>query len=401
MRTMALATVAAAAAVALSLFDAAPADAQFNPKSFKAPVRSVPRSLKMKPTFTKKAIVKTPKTIGKVPKTIGKLPSKTITKVPTKTITKLPAKSFVKKATLGKGTVNLKALPHYKPVASKGLLKGKLPVPKNIQPKLKLAHFPHKKHHHHFAPFIQRPWKSAFFWVAVAGIGYLTIPALYYDRFYTCMDVDDPVYDDCLYILDEAALEEEEVVRISMPAQATYRYRASAPAKQECPACRWDRFVERRWNQSYSWVKLPDIGNVTVPDTYYDRFFKFAGANPPNYPQACQVLQEAAAGEAGEVERVSMPSGAGYRFEAEAAPAQECKSCTFEPFVDRKWNREFVWVEIPQTGNVTVPEDSYDSFYRYASADPPDYKAACKVLVEAAAADTVQTTALDNRRGLE
>lgn len=209
MRTMALATVAAAAAVALSLFDAAPADAQFNPKSFKAPVRSVPRSLKMKPTFTKKAIVKTPKTIGKVPKTIGKLPSKTITKVPTKTITKLPAKSFVKKATLGKGTVNLKALPHYKPVASKGLLKGKLPVPKNIQPKLKLAHFPHKKHHHHFAPFIQRPWKSAFFWVAVAGIGYLTIPALYYDRFYTCMDVDDPIYDDCLYILDEAALEEE------------------------------------------------------------------------------------------------------------------------------------------------------------------------------------------------
>src|SRR5581483_10440392 len=220
MRTMALATVAAAAAVALSLFDAAPADAQFNPKTFKAPARTAPRTLKVQPrTFTKKAIVKTPRTITKVPKTI--------TKVPTKTITKLPTKTFVKKTTLGKGTVNLKTLPHYKPVAGKGLLKGKLPVPKHIQPKLKLANFPHQKYHHHFAPFIQRHWKGAFFWVAVAGIGYLTIPALYYDRFYSCVDVDDPIYDDCLYILDEAALEEEEVVRISMPAQATYRYRAS------------------------------------------------------------------------------------------------------------------------------------------------------------------------------
>jgi hypothetical protein len=57
-----------------------------------------------------------------------------------------------------------------------------------------------------------------------------------------------------------------------------------------------------------------------------------------------------------------------------------------------------VWVQVPQTGNVTVPEDSYDSFYRYASAEPPNYPAACKVLVEAAAADTVMTTALDTRR---
>ena len=57
-------------------------------------------------------------------------------------------------------------------------------------------------------------------------------------------------------------------------------------------------------------------------------------------------------------------------------------------------------MQVPQTGNVTVPEDSYDRFYGYASAEPPNYPAACKVLVEAAAADTVMTTALDTRRDL-
>ena len=46
-----------------------------------------------------------------------------------------------------------------------------------------------------------------------------------------------------------------------------------------------------------------------------------------------------------------------------------------------------------------VPEDAYDRFYGYASADPPNYPAACKVLVEAAAEDTVMTTALDTSRG--
>jgi hypothetical protein len=58
-------------------------------------------------------------------------------------------------------------------------------------------------------------------------------------------------------------------------------------------------------------------------------------------------------------------------------------------------------VQVPQTGNVTVPEDAYDRFYQYASAEPPNYTAACKVLTEAAAADTVMTTSLDTRSGLE
>ena len=50
---------------------------------------------------------------------------------------------------------------------------------------------------------------------------------------------------------------------------------------------------------------------------------------------------------------------------------------------------------MPETGNVTVPEDVYDRFYGKIGGQPPNYPAACRVLVDAAAADTVATTSLD------
>jgi len=398
MKATMVVSAAAAAVVALTLFDTTPSDAAPRNRGAtvrKAPsVRSVQPRVQQKPRYNK---------VTKVP-----LKTRKITKIPKGTggaafVKKGKSGNFVKKATIGKGALNLRRLPLHKAAAGNALLKGRLGVPQNIRPKLTLTHAPGKKFHHHFSPFVQRHWKKAFFWVAVAGIGYVTVPSLYYDRFYSCVSVDDPIYDDCSYILSYAALEEEEVVRVSMPASAKYRYTAkSEPKPADCPSCRWDRFVERKWNQSYSWVKLPQIGNITVPEAYYDRFYTYAGASPPNYPQACQVLQDASAvTDEREVSRVSMPSDAGYRYEADTAPTQECKSCTLEPFVERKWNKEYVWVQVPQTGNVTVPEDAYDRFYGYASAEPPNYPAACKVLVEAAAADTVMTTALDTRRGLE
>jgi hypothetical protein len=166
----------------------------------------------------------------------------------------------------------------HKAAAGTALLKGRLAPPQNIKPKLTLTHAPSLKFRPRFAPFVQRPWRKAFFWVALAGIGYLTIPELYYDRFYSCMSVDDPIWDDCTYILSYAALEEEEVVRVSMPARAKYRYTAkAAPRPADCPSCQWDRFVERKWNQSFAWVKLPQVGNITVPEAYYDRFYTYAG----------------------------------------------------------------------------------------------------------------------------
>ena len=84
----------------------------------------------------------------------------------------------------------------------------------------------------------------------------------------------------------------------------------------------------------------------------------------------------------------SMPSDAVYRYSASPAHKQKT-SCSFQPFVERKWNHAFVWVQIPSVGNVTVPEDYYDRFYAYVAQDPPDHSSACKLLVEAVAADTV------------
>jgi hypothetical protein len=360
MRITSLTSAAAAVVVGLTLFDATPADAAQRGRTV-------------------------------VRKSSPVLRNRTITK---RTFTKKTT-TFVKKSTIGKGALNLRTIPVRNATAGSQLLSGRLAVPKQVKPKLSLVLAPPVKFRPRFAPFVQRHWKKAFFWVAVAGIGYLTIPQLYYNQFYTCLDSDDPVYDDCLYILSYAAVEEEDYVRVSMPEKAAYRYKATAaPVKDECPSCRWDDFVERRWKEDFSWVRIPDIGNVTVPDTHYERFHSHASANPPNYPRACQVLEQAAAvsGES-KIDRLTMPADATYRHEAETNAAQQCRSCTLDRFVERKWNREFVWVQIPQTGNVTVPEETYDSFYRYASAEPPNYPAACKVLTEAAAADTLMALA--------
>jgi len=394
MQTTTFVSAAAAVVVALTLFDIAPVEAAVQRRAVtvrkiqRSPSRTVTPRVIHKKTGTVRTFTKS-KRLGPAGGIVGKT-------------TTFKKATIIKKSTIGTGTLNLRRLPLHKAAVGTPFLKGRMAVPLHLKPKLTLTHAPALKFRPRFAPFIQRHWKKAFFWVAVAGIGYLTIPEIYYDDFYTCVGVDDPVYDDCIWMLSYWALEEEEVVRVSMPASATYRYRATAPVRQDCPACRWDRFVERKWNQSYAWVKIPDVGNVTVPEAYYDRFYTFAGATPPNYPQACQVLQEAAATkEESELLRITMPPDATYRYQAEAAPAQQCTSCTLEPFVDRKWNREYVWVQVPQTGNVTVPEDAYDRFYQYASAEPPNYTAACKVLTEAAAADTVMTTSLDTRSGLE
>ena len=69
--------------------------------------------------------------------------------------------------------------------------------------------------------------------------------------------------------------------------------------------------------------------------------------------------------------------------------------------MERKWNHPFVWVQIPQTGNVTVPEDYYDRFYTLVGQEPPNYHSACKLLAEALAADTVApATRRDGPRSL-
>jgi hypothetical protein len=190
------------------------------------------------------------------------------------------------------------------------ILNGRLSVPHNLKPKLTLTKLPNAQFQKKMGPFVQKYWKKPFFWVALAGIGYVTVPELYYDRFLGCIEDED--YDGCVTMLSIAAVEEEDSVarvRYPMPATATYRYKASvAPsAVASSPAdksstlastaatCSLDPFVERKWNSAFVWVRIPETGNVTVPEDYYDRFQGAVANSPPNYQAACAVLSEAAA----------------------------------------------------------------------------------------------------------
>src|SRR5215510_4398184 len=123
----------------------------------------------------------------------------------------------------------LRNLPVSKAVAGTALTRGRVAVPKNLRPRVTLTRAPAIAFRPRLLPFVQRHWRNPFFWAAVAGIGYLTIPELYYDRFYRCVNVDDPDYQCAVDLLSSAVLSEEEVVRVSMPAGADYRYRARAP----------------------------------------------------------------------------------------------------------------------------------------------------------------------------
>jgi len=224
-------------------------------------------------------------------------------KVEKKIITKTPlagtgsAAAFAKK---GGPQLKFKGLPITPAVASTSLRVGRLGMPQNLKPKFTLAKAPKAQFQYRLAPFMQRHWKKAFFWVAVAGFGYLTIPELYYDRFLGYVSVDDPDYEGCIHLLSLAALEEEEeIVRVRrpMPANAVYRYSATVAPEpvSSGPSCAFEPFIDRNWSRPYAWVQIPKIGNVTVPEEYYDRFYGFVAAVPPNYSGACAVLVEAAA----------------------------------------------------------------------------------------------------------
>lgn len=350
MRLAAIASATLALAVAATLFDPTPADARRSMgarisrapvatrRVFRAPVvkrQTLTRSLKVerrsiatatkKKSFTplvkKKAITTVPlkkkaatlPLVKKAPlikkKEFVKTPliKKEIVKTPL--IKKGPDLAFKKAKHLKFGKVNIAKMPVTKAVAGTRMLSARLALPKNITPKVSLIKPPQQKFHARMAPFVQRHWKKAFVWVAVAGIGYMTIPETYYDRFLGYVSSDDPDYEGCIHLLSLAALEEEEeIVRIRHPKPVTVPYKFTAKVapeevkleKQEVkqaqgPTCSFDPFIERNWSRPFVWVQIPSVGNVTVPEDYYDRFYGFAGAQPPNYQAACAVLVEASA----------------------------------------------------------------------------------------------------------
>jgi len=327
-------------------------------------------------------------------------------------------------------------LPYYKPVANTSTLRGRITVPGNLQPKYTFSKSPYGGVKGRLTPFVQRHWRRAFYWVAIAGLGYLTVPEEYYDRFFAYVDGDDPNYDGAVGLLSLAAVRDEEGdrVRHPMPAGAAYRYRAPvgpaniASTRANLPVLRamagdathlgrigvpdnlrpratllrlpraslvgrLGAFVQRPWRGNFFWVSIVGVGYLTVPEESYDRFLQSVSGQDPDYEAVVAQLSVAAVRDAEEGrERSPMPSSASYRYQATAVPSDQPprgEACSLESFVERKWNRAFVWILIPQTGNVTVPEDLYDRFYAQVSASPPDYQGACTLLVGAAAADTI------------
>jgi hypothetical protein len=198
-------------------------------------------------------------------------------------------------AVAGKGWA--RNLPVSKAVSGSAVARGRVAVPPHVRPRLTLVNAPAAYLRPRFAPFIQRQWRRAFFWAAVAGVGYLTIPQLYYDRFYGCVSVLDPDYGCAVDLLSAAALEDENEtsrVHYAMPSDAVYRYSARA-APQPTTTCSFQPFVERKWNRAFVWVQIPSVGNVTVPEDHYDRFYASLAQEPPDYSAACKLLVEVVA----------------------------------------------------------------------------------------------------------
>jgi hypothetical protein len=293
-----LASASMAAALALTMVDATPADAAQR----KFMVRKVQKLSVAKPATRQSHVLRHMKRTQKLQKL--KVTKPLVVKKDTKLVTTKPLiRKDLSKVLVKGGGSHLKLgkagkLPVFKPVAASAALKGRVGVPmQNFKPKLTLMKAPKPQFSHRFSPFVQRHWKKAFFWVAVAGIGYLTVPELYYDRFVTYVEADD--YDGCIHLLSRAAVEEEEeIVRVRkpMPANTSYRYAVKAePAVVGDQACKFDPFVERDWGRPYVWVQIPKVGNVTVPEDHYDAFVGFVSADPSDFSSACNVLSEAAA----------------------------------------------------------------------------------------------------------
>jgi hypothetical protein len=301
MRTLHIASASVAVLALMALYDAGPAEARGGHGGGRAMSFSAPRmSLGAARVTSNKTFVKSVTKTTSLKRAIVHKPLK-VAKIARidKGLKKSTASSFVNKTALSTGKMNLGKLPMHKAVLGKANLVGRLSVPKNLKPKLALMKAPNAALHVRLAPFLQRHWRGAYFWVAVAGVGYLTVPELYYDRFYRCANVDDPDYETCIRVLSYAVIEEEDEarrVRYPMPTTATYRYTATgAPTAEATQTCSMTPFVERKWNREFVWVQIPQTGNVTVPEEYYDRFTGKMGTEPPDYAEACKVLAEAAA----------------------------------------------------------------------------------------------------------
>jgi hypothetical protein len=183
-------------------------------------------------------------------------------------------------------------------VAGTGIQRARLGLPLNLAPRLSLQKAVPTHFHTKWRPFVQRHWKRTFFWVAVAGIGYVTVPEFGYSQFLTYVERDEPDYEGAAKWLNHCATVEEgnEVPRVAAPTNLVVHHVAKAEPAPQLDE-RFNRFVNRRWNSAYVWVQVPRVGTVTVPQTVAEQVQGYMANDPPNFEAALQVLEEAAAGD--------------------------------------------------------------------------------------------------------
>jgi hypothetical protein len=182
-------------------------------------------------------------------------------------------------------------------VPATNLKLGRIAPPRNIVPRLALAAAPATFANNRWKPFLQRHWRSAFFWIAIPTIGYVTVPDWAYERFTTFVSSPEPDYDGAVKYLSQVAVQEEgpRVVRVAQaPAPSQIRHTV-AIAPETTLDQRFAAFVNRQWSSEFVWISLPRIGNITCPVALYDQVQPMLTQNPPRFTEALALLEEAAA----------------------------------------------------------------------------------------------------------
>jgi hypothetical protein len=86
----------------------------------------------------------------------------------------------------------------------------KIIVPVGTRPRYTVAAAPKAGVTVLLQPFVQRPWRSAFTWVIIPTIGYVTVPERHYQTFYSYVNVEAPNYQQVARLLAVAAAEDED-----------------------------------------------------------------------------------------------------------------------------------------------------------------------------------------------
>ena len=188
------------------------------------------------------------------------------------------------------------ALPARLTVPAAGTKLGRIAPPLSLVPKATLAAPKLGFLSQRFRPFLQRHWRSAFFWIAIPTIGYLTIPEHCYDRFWSYVAGPEPDYDGAVHYLAQVAVAEDggNVTRVT-PARGTAIRYVAPNAPPTTFDARFQPFIDRQWNSAFATIAMPRIGNVTCPIAILAQVQPLLSGRAPRFADALALLEEAAA----------------------------------------------------------------------------------------------------------